>query len=95
MKHTLCIPRMENMISRDYIFQIFSRLKIGKIEHINEIPLRNDKKHKRVIIRIHWNETTENAKNMLQRLDNKETLKIVHDYPWYWKVVSTAPQNVS
>jgi hypothetical protein len=92
-KHSLCIPRIENSISKEYIFNVFTKLKIGYIEFINEIPLRNDAKHKRVIIKLRWNETNKTAQNMLSRLDKNETIKLVHDMPWYWKVVSTTPQK--
>lgn len=93
MPYSLCIPRIENSITKTYIFNTFAKLKIGKIEAINEIPLRNDTKHKRIIIKILWNETTPNSINMISRLNNNETIKIVHNMPWYWKVVATIPQK--
>jgi len=93
MTYSLCIPRIENSITKTYIFNTFAKLKIGKIETINEIPLRNDTKHKRIIIKVLWNENTPNSINMLSRLKNNETIKIVHSMPWYWKVVATTPQK--
>jgi len=86
--NALCIPRIENSITRDYIVKIFNKLKIGVIEQINEIPLHNDNKHKRVFIKIRWSEESENAKNIISRLSKKETVKIVHDFPWFWRVVA-------
>ena len=86
----ICIPRLENTVTKDYIMKTFNKLKIGVIEHINEIPLRNDTKHKRVIIKVRWSES-ENAKNILSRLSKQETVKIVHDFPWFWKVVAKNP----
>lgn len=86
-KHLLCIPRMENIISRDYILKTFNKLQIGKIEQINEIPLRNDAKHKRVIIKVDWSDT-DNATFMKQRLDKNETVKLVYEFPWFWRVVT-------
>jgi hypothetical protein len=93
MTCSLCIPRIENSITKNYIFNTFAKLKIGKIEAINEIPLRNDTKHKRIIIKILWNESAPNSINILSRLKNNETIKIVHNMPWYWKVVATMPQK--
>jgi hypothetical protein len=81
---------MENIITRDYILRTFNKLKIGKIEQINEIPLRNDAKHKRVIIKVDWSDS-DNAKFMLTRLDNNESVKLVYDFPWFWKVVAKQP----
>jgi hypothetical protein len=82
---------METRISKEYISQTMNKLKIGKIEQITEIPLRNDMKHKRVIIKLKWNQS-ENATNIKTRLQNKETIKIVYEWPWFWRVVSTHPQ---
>ena len=88
-KQSLCIPRIDSSVTREYIFDTFCKLKIGYIENILEIPLRNDTKHKRVIIKIRWNENNKLSENIKSRLDNEETIKVVHEMPWYWKVVST------
>jgi len=82
---------METRITKEYILQTLNKLKIGKIEQITEIPLRNDIKNKRVIIKVKWTQS-ENAINMVTRLQNNETIKIVHEWPWFWRVVSTHPQ---
>lgn len=83
---TLCIPRIESTIKKDYIFNIFQKLKIGYIERITEIPLRNDTKHKRIIIIIHLNINNPTSLNIHKRIENNENIKIVYDMPWYWKV---------
>ena len=83
---------MENIISRDYILRTFNKLQIGKIEQINEIPLRNDAKHKRVIIKVDWSDT-DNARFMKQRLDKNETVKLVYEFPWFWRVVTKGSQG--
>ena len=82
----LCIPRMDVSISRDYIYSIFNRLNVGHIEHMNEIPLRNESDYKRVILRIRWNQSP-TAMNMRQFLSEKGYVNIVYDMPWFWKVV--------
>ena len=86
--NALCIPRVENAVSKDYILKTFNKLKIGIIEQISEAPLHNDIKHKRVFIKVRWSEESENAKNIITRLSNKETVKIVHEFPWFWRVVA-------
>jgi hypothetical protein len=90
---SICIPRIESKITRDYIYTTFNTIKIGKIERMTEIPLRNDTKHKRVLIKIRWSQT-ENANNMITRLNNNETVKIIHEWPWFWRVVSTNHQII-
>jgi len=52
---SLCIPRMEASVSRDYIYSVFNQLNIGHIEQMNEIPLRNEKDFKRILLRIRLN----------------------------------------
>jgi len=86
-KHMLCIPRIENIITKDYVLKTFNKLRIGSIEQINEIPLRNDARYKRIIIKVNWSDS-DNADFIQRRLDNNETVKVVHDFPWFWKVVS-------
>ena len=90
---SICIPRMEMATTKEYILNTLSSLHIGKIDKITEIPLRNDPAYKRIIIKIHWNEKNETVINIKERLQQPTgTIKIVHNMPWYWKVVSTHPQ---
>jgi len=88
MSYAVCIPRMDITVTKEYIFKIFSKLKIGYIERIIEIPLRNDSKHKRIIIKFRWNEMNPKSKDIKSRLEKNETIKVVHNMPWYWKMVA-------
>jgi len=92
MSYALCIPRLENTVKRSYILNIFTKLNIGYIYSIHEIPLRNDSNYKRIIIKVIWNTSTPNSTTILQHLQNNETVNVVHDMPWYWKVVAMSPQ---
>lgn len=83
---SICIPRIESSICREYIYTTFQNLKIGHIERMNEIPLRNDPTHKRIIIRIRLN-NSELAYDIKHYLDELGSVKIVHNMPWFWKVV--------
>ena len=81
MISSICIPRLESNISKDYIFQTLQKLKVGYIKHIAEIPLRNDPTHKRIIIKIEWNtaqksidfqqKLTTNIKVVFKKFDTK------------------------
>ena len=88
---SICIPRVEASITKDYIYKTLCNLQIGSIEKITEIPLRNDPTHKRIIIKLHWNknQTSINMQNILTTIGS---IKLVYDMPWYWKIVSTHPQ---
>lgn len=82
----ICIPRMEQSITRQTIFDTFKKLNIGRIERITENPLKNDPTYKRVILRIKWN-STEKAVNINNRLNTNQPVNIVYELPWYWRVV--------
>jgi hypothetical protein len=87
--HSICIPRMDADVSKGYIFKVFSRMKIGWIEHIAEVPIKADPQFKRVFIKLKWNRT-ELANKINVRFDNDQNVKIVHSMPWYWICVSNA-----
>jgi hypothetical protein len=83
---TICIPRIEASVSREYVHSVFSKLNIGRIERINEITLRNDTTYKRVMIKVHWNDTS-TSQFIQKRLNADESVKLVHENPFYWKLV--------
>jgi hypothetical protein len=84
---------METSISVPYIKDIFTRLDIGKIERIIEIPLKADTNYKRIIIQVNWKENTPNTVFIQETLSQKKTVKIVHDMPWFWRVVMAERQG--
>jgi len=88
---SICIPRIESSISKEYIYKTLTDLQIGYIHKITEIPLRNDPTHKRIIISINWNKNPK-SENIQKILANSGCLKLVYDMPWYWKIVTTHPQ---
>lgn len=91
MQQSLCIPRIESSITKDYIYKTLCNLQIGSIINIIEIPLKNDPTHKRAIIKINWNKTTQ-ALDIQKTLEAKGSVKLVYNMPWYWKIVVTQQQ---
>lgn len=90
----LCIPKVSVNISQKTIFQVFCKLKIGYIVRISENLLKNDPSYKRVIIRIHWDNTQPLAKQIQEHLKNpNEHMNIVYDMPWYWQIFANHPQH--
>lgn len=83
---SICIPRLDTNVQRDYICNKISSMNMGIIDNIREIPLRNDASHKRVIITLRWNVQSEIAKYVQKTLTDKGSVKLVHDMPWYWKI---------
>lgn len=84
-KLTLCIPRINNKISSKEIFKKLIKLKIGYILKLIEIPIKNSNDYKRIILIIEF--TGDKGKQMEEYLKKGNTLKIVYDDPWYWKLL--------
>lgn len=90
----LCIPKMSNKITRQYIHQTFLKMNIGEIYRMIENPLRADPNYKRVILFIKWDNTKELAKEIQGTLqDPTEHMNIVYDMPWYWQIYANHPQK--
>ena len=83
---SICIPRLDTNVQREYICNKITSMNVGTIDRIYEIPLRNDASHKRVIITLKWNTQSEMAKYVQKTLLEKGSVKLVHDMPWYWKI---------
>ena len=90
---SICIPRIDIEQTKEYIMEKFQQLDIGQILSIKEIPLRNDNKHKRIIILILLYQDKQQSVELYNRLKKNETIKLVYEMPWYWKIVSTSPQK--
>jgi hypothetical protein len=82
-RHVICIPKVSNKTTKQYIFSIFCSLKIGFIEKLTEVPIRNDPLHKRIFVKIKWNQS-ELSKYICKRFESGENVKIVYSEPWYW-----------
>lgn len=83
---TLCIPRVGIDIKKQQIFEAFGALKVGFIDKITEMPLRNDESGKRVVIKFRTWVKTPLSTRILERLDAGKDIKIVYANPWYWIV---------
>lgn len=82
---SLCIPRIESTIKREYIFKKLCMLKIGYIQKITEIPLKNNPNFKRILVRIQWNDT-EKANKFKEKLNDIGCINFVYEMPWFWKI---------
>lgn len=48
----LCIPKLNNSVSYEYLVSIIERMQIGEILSIVEKPLSNNEHYKRIVIKI-------------------------------------------
>jgi hypothetical protein len=80
----ICIPRVDNNISKQQIFETICALRIGYIDKITEIPLKNDETGKRIIIKFKTWVENEKSRLILNRFQENKDIKIVYNNPWYW-----------
>jgi hypothetical protein len=73
---------------------------MGQIIRIIELPIKRDPGSKRIIIKLKRNteelinvSDTKSSNYIFERLCAGENIKIVHQFPWYWKMVFTHPQK--
>ena len=85
---SLCIPRVFGNINESLIMQIFNKIKLGVINKIDIIE-KLDKKgelHKRVFIHFKYWFDNIDANYAKERLLLGKDIKIVYNFPWFWKV---------
>jgi len=89
MNPSICIPKVLNHVSKKDVIDIFeNKLKIGVVERVDVIFKKNEKTNcKRVFIHFEkWNsQENETSKKFLHDMLNDNIVKVVYDFPWYWK----------
>jgi len=83
--YTLCIPRVLKDISCSKIRKLLESSKIGNILFINEYN-SNDSLYKKVVFTIASNENAENSHLIKKCIENDENIKLVYNYPWFWRI---------
>jgi len=92
---TICIPKVDTSISKQEIFDKIRALRVGFIEKIIEIPLKNDETSKRVIVKFKtWVENELSSRILCRFAENKD-IKIVYNDPWYWVAYQMKPNQNS
>lgn len=84
----LCIPHVKYTITRKEIMNTLCKLDLGKIDRIDMI----DKKtvqgdiYKKVFLHFkYWNDN-EDTNEIKERLSRGKDIKVVYDFPWFWKI---------
>jgi len=86
---TMCIPRVDNVTRKDFVYQTLCKIQAGKIKKIVEKPLKNEKNYKRLLIKMAINENNQNGAYILDRFSRGENIKVVYDNQEYWRLVSS------
>jgi len=83
--NTLCIPRILSYITKECIYDTINKLNLGTIRNIDIIRSKN-LSNKAYIHFSKWNNGG-NADIVKERLLLGKDIKIMHNDPWFWKVV--------
>lgn len=85
---SICIPRISSETTKYEISEIFNKLSFGKILKI--VTYVNDKTHtQKVFIYFKYWNNNERCNKIKEKLNSGESIKIVHDFPQYWKCFKT------
>jgi len=86
----LCIPRIETIYTREYIFSIVRKLKWGEIAKLLESIPKNNTDYRCVMIDIEWDDTNGNT-DLKNRLLKGQYINIVHDEttPQFWRIMES------
>lgn len=91
----LCIPRIESIVELDYIKKSIEKINLGVIQKIREYPHRNNSDLKRIIIHIQLHVDSPNTQIIEDRFANNQDVKLIHQFPWYWKIVQSSTVPIS
>ena len=80
--YTLCLPKIESNTTKEQILNIFNKYKFGLIIKIDLISISNSK---RAFIHYKKWDTNENNKKIKSYLDEGLDIKIIYNFPWFWK----------
>ena len=85
-KISICIPRVDNSFTKDFIQSIFNNCRLGNIDSIDIVPNHKENaKFNRIF--VHYSSMT--SEFHLTRLLNGSSLKVVYEGPWFWKCVQS------
>ncbi len=93
---SICIPKVDKNISKNFIYNVFNNLQFGNIKKIDIVYHNKSRNHNfsRVFIHFHrWYTDIPIIKTYYDKLINGENLSIVYNDPWFWKLFLYQPSN--
>ena len=83
---SICIPRVLKHISNDFIVDIFqNKINLGIVKRVDIILNNNTNQFNKVFIHFESWHNHETATSVKNKLLHDTTIKIVYNYPWFWK----------
>lgn len=93
---SLCIPKVKCTTTKTEIIEVFNKINIGKLEQVDLINKKSPKGEEFKIVFLHfsqWSDTI-NGLHAKDRILAGKDIKIVYDFPWFWKVFIKKSKNV-
>jgi hypothetical protein len=91
---SICIPRVDIMYKKDYIYNIFYKLNIGIIHRIDTIYNYKTNTYRVFIHFKNWKDN-EKSKKIKDIILNEGYFKLVYNFPEYWKCYYNKAVNYS
>ena len=80
--YILCLPKIDINTTKKEIFNIFNQYKFGLIKKIDLISISQSK---RAFNHYEKWDTSEKNKKIKSYLDDGLDIKIIYNFPWFWK----------
>lgn len=99
-KYSICVPRIDESITRYKLFEAFRKLFIGRILRI-DIVTNHRTQNRRAFIHYKYTYNTPQSNHILSLLDKGDYISVVYDFPHYWKCyksnfqVDNSPQETT
>lgn len=93
---SLFIPHMFKNFTGEYIAEVFEKLNIGMVDHVDFVPKvdRRGRPYNAAYVHFkHWFDGTIAANFQERVLNPNKEARIVHDDPWYWTVLENTAKK--
>ena len=84
MSICICIPKVENSVTKQYISNVFRKHNIGNIYRVNVIQSK-EKNNKLAFVYIKQLNDNVNSEIVKNALNDNIDFKIMHNFPNFWK----------
>ena len=79
---SICIPKVDQNISKNFIYSVLNRYNFGEIKKIDMIKMNKGSK---VFIHFKYWYNTDKSLKVREILSSGLDFKIIYVEPWYWK----------
>ncbi len=79
---SICIPKVDQNISKNFIYTVLNRYNFGEIKKIDMIKMNKGSK---VFIHFKYWYNTDKSLKVREILSSGLDFKIIYVEPWYWK----------